>query len=548
MSVDAFSSFTRTQTMGNLAKMLESLAKEKGNDFACRFFQGKLDELLDAERGYCAPENLKYATPYKKFKEYKKSNPNILDDLLCYMRINKCDAELYEELDDILRRGDTSKRVEELASTDRERISLQNTNASRIVIEKPQKQTPEDASVPPGDTQHEIEQLKARIDELERDKRRLTDELEHGKQELKQVRLEAEANHDRLISQAENLGESVREELEKLKKQIEEKETEINSLNQTIGHQENDFADRQTIITRLTNELSKLKADYEHRLDELSAERDTAKSEVARLTNELSAQKADYEHRLDELSAERDTAKSEVARLTNELSAQKADYEHRLDELSAERDAVQSELSHLHETNTQLKQRQEETSRLLEEKLSSLVKLRQENENATQKLTQMSDELVEKKENIQALESDKDKLTQTIERFQELLPSEAVKLIEEFMGTNENWHSVIYAFLVVSMHHPLEDNDFLRRFSLFDKELYDAFKKDRNLLEKVRGRFQDFLNKRLEQHQIKWDMLHTPFDENLHISDDRHGNTVLEVITALVTGSHSQRARVRTME
>lgn len=474
MSVSVFREFIDEQSVPILARMLNSLVQKKGAEYACHYYIGDLvDSRLEVE------EEGNVLSAYTVLQKFKATNEELIfSSLLIFMKKDVQYSELYETLMNCCCPKEEKSKNEELTTTDRI-ISSQKPNVSEPPLE--------------GDT-HEIVKLTERIKVLEQDNKQLRDELELTKRELihsrsaKEASLEENicglASLEEKLSNAKHDNEALRKEMETLKKQIAEEETEKKRMTQMICSLESDVDEKKRIINHLNT-------DY---------------------------------------------------------SAQKADFEHRLIEVSKERDIANSELTVLQKEHIVLKQNLEVTANQLEENLSSLAKQRQENAEVAQKLNQMQSIMASREREIQTLEAEKDKLNHTLEIFHEFLPSEAMELIEEIKGENENWLSVFYAFLVVIMHHPVEDNDFLRRFTLFDIELYDAFKENKGVLERLRNIFQDFLNKRLEQQQVRWDMLHTPYNEKLHSSDDRQGNTVLEVITALVTGPCSKRALVRTME
>ena len=106
--------------------------------------------------------------------------------------------------------------------------------------------------------------------------------------------------------------------------------------------------------------------------------------------------------------------------------------------------------------------------------------------------------------------------------------------------------TLLFSFLLVTSHSPIEDESFLIRFNTFDKELFRLFKNDPEKLASLRKHFQEFLNNNLEHHTINWDLIGNVYDEERHRTDDSLGQTVLAVESALITGRTCQRAKVRT--
>ena len=96
------------------------------------------------------------------------------------------------------------------------------------------------------------------------------------------------------------------------------------------------------------------------------------------------------------------------------------------------------------------------------------------------------------------------------------------------------------------MHSPMEDENFLFRFNIFDRELFQSYKNTPEVLNELREKFQKYFNEHLENHQVKWNMLGDAYNDEIHITDDSKGNTVVLVESALITGTYSQRASVRT--
>ena len=80
----------------------------------------------------------------------------------------------------------------------------------------------------------------------------------------------------------------------------------------------------------------------------------------------------------------------------------------------------------------------------------------------------------------------------------------------------------------------------------FDKQLFRTYKDTPEVLEALRKKFQEYFNRHLEKHQIKWDMVGDAYNEKIHITDDSKGNSVLQVKSAYIQGTYSQRAAVRT--
>ena len=66
MAYTALDDYPKKPTVVNLAKVVEFILQERGEEYACRFLQGNLEDELDSERGECSPENQKYKKTYQK--------------------------------------------------------------------------------------------------------------------------------------------------------------------------------------------------------------------------------------------------------------------------------------------------------------------------------------------------------------------------------------------------------------------------------------------------------------------------------------------------
>ena len=150
--------------------------------------------------------------------------------------------------------------------------------------------------------------------------------------------------------------------------------------------------------------------------------------------------------------------------------------------------------------------------------------------------------------NVADLETAKKQLEEELVMYKAILPAEIFSLVGICFENHADasLKTLLFSFLLVTSHSPIEDESFVMRFNTFDKELFRLFKNDPEKLTSLRTHIQEFLNARLENHKINWDLIGNVYDEELHRTDDSIGQTVLAVEAALITGKTCQRAKVRT--
>lgn len=264
------------------------------------------------------------------------------------------------------------------------------------------------------------------------------------------------------------------------------------------------------------------------------------KNELARLSKQNSDLRTDKEN----ITRENNILKANLEETSKKLEFRESE----LQELRTKIVSFESEIKQLENSLSQEKKSFEEAQKKLSDLHEKEQKARDDFHAATKKIQFLQTELSEQQAKIDSLEHEKNDIVSELNNCQKILPASVLQLIKnaESGEVEKTMVPVLYSLMIVISHEPIEDNDFLTRFNALDRELYAALWFNESLLEEVRKRIQNFLNAKLKAHQIKWDLIGLPYDEELHMTDDSKGNTIVRVLSALVSGTYSQRATVKT--
>lgn len=321
------------------------------------------------------------------------------------------------------------------------------------------------------------------------------------------------------IQQLQDENQSLRNQIEILKKKEAEydlavKEDTVHDISTGVSQEQYDILLQEN--SRIQNKNSELA----NNVDILIKEKALLQSEIKKLKQENEEQS----QHVSALEARVTTAENNSMQYKNDAIKLQKQIEIQAKEFLKEKDEI-----------VQLSAEKEE-------------QLRKENKETQVKLADVSEKLTLSQETISRLESIKRELSDNLMMYASMLPEEffEVSSISPDNYKDVARRSVFFSFLAVVMHSPMEDENFLFRFNIFDRELFKSYKNTPEVLNELREKFQNYFNKHLENHQVKWNMLGDAYNDEIHITDDSKGNSVVLVESALITGTYSQRASVRT--
>ena len=321
------------------------------------------------------------------------------------------------------------------------------------------------------------------------------------------------------IQQLQEENQSLKEQIEFLQKKEAEydlavKEDAVHDISTGVSQEEYD------ILLQENSHIKNKNSELASNVDILIKEKALLQSEIKKLKQENEEQS----QHVSALEARVTTAENNSMQYKNDAIKLQKQMEIQAEEFLKEKDEI---------------------VRLSAEKEKQLCK---ENKETQVKLADVSEKLTLSQETISRLESIKRELSDNLMIYASVLPEE---FFEVSSMSPDNYkdvarRSVFFSFLAVVMHSPMEDENFLFRFNIFDRELFQSYKNTPEVLNELREKFQKYFNENLENHQVKWDMLGDAYNDEIHITDDSKGNSVVLVESALITGTYSQRASVRT--
>jgi len=323
------------------------------------------------------------------------------------------------------------------------------------------------------------------------------------------------------------------DELKALGQKIQDELDSERSKNNVPLVQAQESTEQRNELDRLSKQNSELRAEKEN----ITHENTILNANLEEATKKLEIRESE----LQELQAKLVSSESEIKQLTDSLSQEKKIFEDAKKKLSDELAKVNAEIERLHSDLLQLQKKSEDA-------LALEQKARADFSAATMKIQSLQTELSENQATIDSLKHEKDSIVSELSNCQKILPASVLQLIKntESGKMEEKMIPVLYSLMTVVSHDPIEDNDFLTRFNALDRELYAALSFNESLLEESRKKIQTFLNAKLKAHKIQWDLIGLPYDEESHMTDDSKGNTIVRVLSALITGPYSQRATVKT--
>ena len=426
--------------------------------------------------------------------------------------------------------------------------TLPSSDASTIALQKGK----DDLDGRCNSLQKEKDDLDAKCKSLQEEKNDL--DARCRSLQLEKESLESELNFLKIKindPSPQDADDASRQEKERILAKYNELMQEKNNLASAFDTLKKEKDDLAVAYDALMQEKSNLAAAFDtlkKEKDDLTAAYDALmqeKNDLIAAYDALMQEKSDLASAFDTLKKEKD----DLASVYDALKKEKDDLTASYDALKKEKDDLTASYVALKKGKDDLDAAYDTLKKEKDDLAAAYNTLMQEKdylESVANALKQERDKLTDKNE---LLQKEKETLTSLLEEYQKTLPAELFPLFSETDDKviSKRLLSVFYSFLSVVSHVPIEDDGFLSRFNFFDNELYLALMADEGLLTKKRKMIQEYLNSTvLKEYHIDWNFIGSQFNKDLHMTNDSMGSSVLQVISARVSGPYSQRATVKT--